>query len=211
MKFLQLKDLPTEYFCNYCETTKPIGEMFVVHLRREKYYKLRPICKSCFNARQRSHRREYKTKYLQNWRKTNAKLNKSYWNNSDAREKARINAAKRNSELHDAVLIQGRMRRKGMKVSIKEAAELLEKFGRRYPSPQGLTTAGRRECERIRAKLRWRKRDYGVMTNFEIRLMVYEDSADNPSFVIKPHLQSEIYQTAARNMRKYWRERKMEF
>lgn len=207
MRFDDMKLLPPEHICNLCGETKLIAEMSVVYIRREKYYKLRPRCKTCHNERERGFRREYKRKYLQNWRKNNAKLNESYWkDNPVVREKARLNAEKRLKTDGEAIAIQRRMNKRGMNISIAEARELLEKFGRCYPSRFGLTEKGRREVERIRSRMRSRKaRRISV---FQIRLMVYEDGIED-GFVIAPKLQPVPYRQAAENLRRFHRGRRI--
>ena len=109
-------DLPEEYGCNVCGATKPIGEMVVVQLRQRKKVMVRRRCKKCNNARERGHRREYKTKYLRRWRKNNAELNESYWRQSQADKRVELNARAytRFRKNHAAILIQGRMCRYGM-------------------------------------------------------------------------------------------------
>lgn len=208
MKVKNISDLPAVYLCRLCESEKPIVEMMVVHHRKENIYRLRPRCKKCHNDRERGNRRDYKTKYQQKWRKNNESLNRSYWkNNPVVKEQARINAANRTKKVGDALLIQGRMRRRGMPVGIEEARELLAKFGRCYPSPQGLTKAGLRECERIRSRLRLRQKQTGgkVLSTFEIRFIVYEDGEEN-GFVIEPDRQPQPYVAASKTLKK-WHQR----
>lgn len=204
--------LPKEGRCNICGDTKPILEMIVAHLKRKKLYYLRPHCKQCHNRRERGHRRDYKKRYLRRWRRENAALNGSYWKgNAERRESARVNRARRllNQDHHDAVLIQGRMRRRGANVPLKEAKELLKRFGCCYPSRFGLTPAGLRECERIRSVQR--SRGSRRFSAFAIRLMVYEDGIDEqgrrpkPYLVIKPGEQPNPYQSAAENLRAWHR------
>lgn len=196
-----------EGFCKTCQTAKPSREMVVVHLRREKLYYMKPICKDCHNKRERGHRREYKRNYLRAWRKRNAQLTESYWRNEPDRKARAIARAERMRERHgDALLIQGRMRRRGMKVSVKEAGELLRRFGCCYPTRMGLTPAGLRECERIRSSLRSRPK-HRRPSAFEIRLMVYEDSK---TFFIKPRLQVRPYQHASERLREWQRQQKIE-
>ena len=203
MKVTDLKLLPAEYRCNMCGLTKPIAEMVIVRRRRERDYYLKSRCKQCHNERERGHCREYKRKYLQRWRRENAAVNESYWNNEHAREQSRINAARRleNREYHDAVLIQRCLNKRGMGVSIQEAKELLKRFGPCYPSRLGLTRKGLRECERIRSRLR--QRGSKRLSRFEIRLMVYEDG-----LYIKPERQPKAYQTAAKTLREWWGKRR---
>src|SRR6185369_7198439 len=132
--------LVEEGFCKHCQTSKPSSEMVVVHLKREKLYYMKPICKECHNKRERGHRREYKRNYLRAWRKRNAQLNESYWRNTPDRKQKAIERQERMRQRHgDALLIQGRLRRRGMKISVKEAGALLRRFGPCYPSRMGLT------------------------------------------------------------------------
>jgi hypothetical protein len=195
--------LPAEYECKLCHLTKPIAEMMVVYVRREKVYRLRPRCKKCHNERERGHRREYKRNYLQRWRRENAAVNKSYWNNEHVREQMRVNAARRLEKDRDAILIQGRMNRRGMGISLKEARELLKRFGPCYPSRLGLSQKGLRECERIRSALRRSGKKRFSM--FEIRLMVYDDEKSN---YIKPHLQKRPYQNQSKRLREWQQSRR---
>ncbi|MEK6323591.1 MAG: hypothetical protein AABN33_18275 [Acidobacteriota bacterium] len=199
MKVQAMGLLPSEYGCNLCGLTKPVAEMVLVRLRREKAYLLRPLCKDCHNQRERGHRREWKTKYLRGWRFRNRQLSDSYWRGNPAvKEKARIRAAARFEKKHEAILIQGRLNRRGMGVSLKQAEELLQRFGPCYPSRLGLTPRGLRECERIRAGLR-RRRTKRIST-FEIRLMVYEDGLH-----IKPGRQTKPFLKAAERLREWHR------
>jgi hypothetical protein len=46
-------ELPAEYGCLLCETTKLIDEMVLVHRRRTHDFLLRPRCKTCHNKRER--------------------------------------------------------------------------------------------------------------------------------------------------------------
>lgn len=200
--------------CNICGDTKQAREMLVVYLRREKLYWMRPLCKECNNKRERGHRREYKRNYLRRWRRANAQLNESYWKgNADLRERARVASARRLEDpaYHDAILIQGRMNRRGMKVSVKQAKALLKEFGRCYPSRLGLTPAGRRECERIRAALRKRPK-HRRPSSFEIRLMVYQDSHRGTSgrFFIEPSKQPVPYEKSAEKLRAWQASRREE-
>lgn len=180
--------------------------MILRRSRKLNIYDLRPRCKKCHNEKERKHRREYKKSYLQKWRKKNAELSKTYGNNPETKKKVAENALKRFNKKHEAILIQGRMRRRGINVGIDEAEELLKTFGRCYPSPQGLSKEGLRECERIRSRLRVSpKTSFGARmpTNFEIRLMVYEDSLEDTRFLISPEKQPIPYQKAAERLRKY--------
>lgn len=207
MKYHDIKDLPVEHLCKLCGETKPINEMSVVYIRREKYYKLRPRCKNCHNESERGHRREYKRKYLQNWRKRNSKVNESYWkDNPIVREQARLNAQKRLKRDGEAVAIQRRMNKRGMGINIAEARELLEKYGRCYPTNFGLTEKGRREVERIRTRKQIRKSKR--LNNFQIRLMVYEDGIED-GFVIPPELQPIPYEKQAARGRQLQRNKRI--
>ena len=179
--------------------------MILVHMRREGVYRLRPRCKDCNNKRERGHRREWKTKYLQRWRRENPELNESYWRKAAA-DRVRVNARAMNHFIknHHAILIQGRLRRRlRMHVSLKEATSLLSQYGPCYPTVQGLTRKGIQACERIRSRLR----HLGVKPNLvEIRTMVYADG-----HYVKPQKQTIPYQCAAERLR-HWqktiRERK---
>lgn len=196
--------LPSEYTCNICEKTKPLVEMCLV--RSNGMYRLRPRCKKCHNKRELGHRRDYKRKYLQRWRKQNAAVNESYWRgNKQVREHARIRAATRSREENDAIAIQRRLRTKGESVTIAEARELLAQYGRCYPTRFGLTKKGLAMCERIRSRLRNRTEKHRMLSSFEIRLMVYEESAEEIGLVIPPEQQPIPYQKAAERLRQYHR------
>lgn len=204
-----LAGLPEKYGCRLCGDEKPIAEMILIRRRRTQDFLLRPRCKECHNKRERGNRREYKTKYLRRWRANNPELNESYWKqaHSDNREAYNSRAYKHFRKNHAAILIQGRLRRKGVRVSLREAKKLLRVFGRCYPTRYGLTTAGLRECERIRSSMR---RNGEHLSGLEIRMMVYEDGADNDSddnFVIPPADQPRPYQTRARQLRRYQAQR----
>ena len=204
MRVTDLKQLPAEYGCKVCGLTKPLAEMCLVHTKRDGAYRLRPRCKDCHNARERGHRREYKRAYLRRWRKDNANINRSYWQGrDDVREKARVNARRSFERNHDALLIQGRMRRRGYPVSLDEARELLRQYGPCYPTSFGLTERGKREAERIRSALR--RQGKKRISNFEIRLMVYEDDKRN---FIKPRLQTRPYQRASEQLKKWQAEQR---
>jgi hypothetical protein len=197
-KAARYEDLPAEVYCTKCRETKPLD--------KEKLFCVKRICKACQNARERGHRREYKRDYLRRWRSRNPELAKSYYQNDpDFAEQARRRAAKYNKRHGDAARIQGRMRRRGMPVSIVEAQQLLKQFGRCYPSRFGLTTKGLKECERIRARLRMRAKNNTfagrkIQSSFEIRLMVYEQSLEDPGLLIPPAEQPVPYQAASRTM-----------
>lgn len=201
-RFKSVSDLPPSAFCQICETEKPIGEMMVAYLRKEKLFRLRPRCKECHNKTEQGNRRDYKRKYLQDWRKKNSKVNKSYWKDNPAyKERARINALRRFNEKHEAILIQGRLNRRGMQVTIAEAEELLKLYGRCYPTPQGLTPAGLKECERIRGTMRRRRGK--KLSSFQIRLIVYEDGLEDKKLIISHHRQPIPYKKAAKRLKKY--------
>ena len=197
-------NLPAHGTCNKCGETKPRDEMVVFRRRADKTFYMRPRCKACHNDAERGHRREYKAEYLRKWRKRNKALNDSYWkDNERAKEQARINASRRFNDNHDAMLIQGRMCRRGMNVSLVEAKELLEKYGRCYPTRFGLTDKGLKECERIRSRMRARSDRRRMPSAFEIRVMVYEDDDCEYRFVIRPDRQPVPYQVAADRLRRY--------
>lgn len=206
MKVEKVSDLPAEFGCKQCTAVKPIDDMCVVHLKREGVYYVRPRCKECHNEKEKGHRREYKREYLRAWRKKNRALNDSYWKDDpEVREKARINAQKRlsNVETHEATLIQGRLRRSlDEHVSMTEAKELLRTFGRCYPTRFGLTPEGLKECERIRANQR-RKKPRFKLRPIEIRVMVYEDGLH-----IAPTKQPIPYESAAENLRRWHRDKR---
>lgn len=194
----RVSDLPSAALCLMCGETKPRAQMIVVHERKQGQYRLRPRCKDCHNERERGHRREWKRRYLKKWRARNAALTKSYWDNAEEREKARVNSYRRFVENHEALLIQGRLRRRGFPTSIAEAKDLLQRFGRCYPSRYGLTEEGLREAERIR-KQRRRKLKLSAV---EIRIMLYEDG-----LFIPPDRQPVPYQTAGRRLREWQAQR----
>jgi hypothetical protein len=197
-----LAELPEVYRCALCGQEKPIAEMLLVHT--EGIYRLRPRCKACHNARERGHRREYKTAYLRRWRKWNGELNESYWRERTQRMRSRINAQSYDHFIrnHAAILIQGRLRRRlGMKVSIAECRRLAKKFGNCYPTRFGLTPGGVKECERIRSRMRVAGRKVSPV---EIRMMVYEDG-----HYIKPSRQLVPYQWRADTLRR-WHQRRRE-
>ncbi len=203
-RFGSKDELPEKAYCLKCESEKPIAEMIVVFLRKENLYRIRPRCKSCHNENERGHRREWKRKYLRNWREDNAAVNESYWkNNSRVREQSRLRANKLWSEKREALLIQGRMNRHRQNISLKEAEGLLKKYGRCYPTPQGLTPDGLRECEKIRS--RFRLRHEKPPSPFNIRRMVYEDDNGSYAFVIRPEDQPLPYRIASENLKKWHR------
>lgn len=195
-------ELPAAYSCKKCGAEKPIAEMVVTRLHKMKKVMLRPRCKACHNLAERGNRREYKTKYLRGWRFRNQALNESYWRQRSVEKRDHINALsyRRIQKDHAALLIQGRLRRRTtIRVTIKEARALARKFGPCYPTPHGLTPAGRRECERMRS----RARNAGQKINpVEVRMMVYEDG-----FFIKPSLQKLPYRRSAEQLKR-WHERR---
>lgn len=198
-----MRDLPVHGTCNKCGETKPREEMIVLR-RADKSYYMRPRCKTCHNESERGHRREYKAAYLKTWRRRNKALNDSYWKDNDrVRERSRARALKRFRDNHEAVLIQGRMGRRGMNVTLVEAKELLEKYGRCYPTRFGLTAKGLKECERIRSRARSRNDVRRMPSSFDIRLMVYEDDDGEYRFVIRPDLQPVPYAAASANLKRY--------
>jgi hypothetical protein len=200
VKYASFAELPEKGHCRTCNTDKPIAEMMVVRMRKQKTVLLRPRCKACHNKHEKGHRREYKTKYLRRWRKDNAELTTSYWKQNHAANRKKYNAqhAKWLRRHHSAILIQGRLRRQaGIHVNLKEARRLCRIYGVAYPTRYGLTEGGRREAERIRAsqrKLPKSKR----MKLVEIRMIVYEDGRHK-----KPWLQTQPYQIAANRLREW--------
>jgi len=190
--------------CNTCGVVKPMAEMIALRRRADKSLYIRPKCKDCHNSAERGHRREYKREYLRKWRKRNKALNDSYWKDNDrVREQAAKRAKARFDANHEAILIQGRMGRRGMNVTLDEAKELLGKYGRCYPSRVGLTKKGLKECERIRSRMRSRSESRRMPTSFEIRLMVYEDDDGDYVFVIPPDKQPVPYQAASKRLKEF--------
>ena len=131
MRFKTLTDLPEKHTCLKCGAEKLLVEMIVVRERKTGNYLLRARCKKCHNEQEHGHRRPAKTDYLRRWRKANASLNESYWRQANVlnREKINSHAQARFQRKHHALLIQGRLRRHGLKVGIFEAQQLLKKFG----------------------------------------------------------------------------------
>lgn len=198
-----LAELPDKYTCKMCGAEKLIAEMVLVRLRKREEFLLRPRCKACHNAREKGHRREYKRNYLRRWRKWNHELNESYWRSRNQEKRLEINANHylRFQRDHAAILIQGRLRRRlQMHVSIEEARELAKKFGPCYPTRFGLTPEGRRECERIRSRMRAAGRRISPV---EIRMMVYEDG-----YYITPLRQPKPFRIAAARLRRWHQEQK---
>lgn len=205
-----LAELPAKHKCRLCKATKPIKEMIVIRHRRttkwvKKGFYVRPRCKSCHNKKERGHRREYKTKYLKLWRNRNPELNESYWRQYQADNRALIadRVYLRFLKHHEAILIQGRLSRRGIKVSFDEAKALYKQYGRCYPTRFGLTPGGLRECERIRSGQRRLPADKRF-SSLEIRMMVYEDG-----FYIKPRRQPVPYKIAAERLRRYQAQRRL--
>ena len=200
-----ISELPATYRCKLCGAEKPVCEMVLVRRRASKTFLLRPRCKACHNARERGHRREWKRNYLRRWRANCPDLTEAYWRKANKLHRSRINANaySRFRRHHDAILIQGRLRRRtGRSVSLAEARELLRKFGPAYPTKHGLTPAGVKECERIRSRLR----NAGQKPNLlEIRLMVYEDG-----FALRPSRQPILFQVAAARLRAWHLNRKLQ-
>jgi hypothetical protein len=197
-------ELPAEYGCRKCGATKPIAEMVLVGRKRTHDFRLRPRCKECHNESERGKRRKWKTKYLRRWRRDNAELNESYWRqrNAQLREELTQKARVRFERFHFPNLIQRRLRRKGIRVTLAESKTLYRKYGCCYPLRAGLTPWGLREYERIRSgqrKLPKFKRN----TPTEIRMMMYEDG----HFKI-PARQKPPYQVAARRLREWQRSQK---
>ena len=207
MRFTSLSQLPAEHHCLTCDVTKPIEEMIVIRERSTGNILLRSRCKSCHNERERGHRREWKRKYLKAWRRHNPELNESYWRQDHAQNRKMINARvyERFRKHHEAILIQGRLNRRGNKVTIAEAKALYKKYGQCYPTRFGLTKSGLRECERIRSAQR-RLPAAKRCSNLEIRMMVYEDKK---SYFIKPRLQPVPYKRAAEQLRQYQAQRRL--
>jgi hypothetical protein len=203
-----IKDLPAERICNRCDTSKPRVEMVVQHRTDNGgFFYMRPICKSCHNARERGHRREYKKQYLDNWRKRNAGLDKSYRQTDHYRQKAAERSYRYFKANHAAILIKKRLAYREIPVTLAEAKELLERFGPCYPTRQGLTKAGLRECERIRSRLRVRNVDRRRrQTATEIRMMIYEEDA---RFVIPPDEQEMPFKSRSERMKQQFRNKRV--
>lgn len=195
--------LPKEHRCLACEQTKPIKEMIVVRERRTGHFLVRARCKECNNKQERGHRREYKRRYLQRWRKRNADVNESYWRQYQADNRLSISSRSHERFLkhHEALLIQGRLRRRGIKVSIDEARALYKKYGRCYPTRYGLTPTGLKEAERIRSAQR--RKAGRRFSSLEIRIMVYEDG-----LYITPRWQPVPYKYAAAQLRNFQAQRR---
>lgn len=189
----RLTELPEKYPCKLCGAVKVIGEMCLVHTKGK--FVLRPRCKECHNKREAGHRREYKTRYQREWRRRNKQLHRSYWDNDQCRETNKLRMRAYVAGNKEALAIQRRLRIRGISVTLVEASELLQQYGRCYPTKHGLTPEGQRECERIRSTQRRRGMRH-PLTSFQIRLMVYEDG-----LFIKPSRQPTPYQKAAKNMR----------
>lgn len=191
----KLSDLPAEHHCNQCDKTKPIAEMLMV--RTKGRIELRPRCKECHNAREAGYRREYKRNYLRAWRKRNKPIDKSY-RDTDTYRAANARRARRYvSENKEALAIKRRLKTHGVLVTLAEATELLQQYGRCYPTKYGLTPGGLKECERIRSTQRRRGARH-PLTPFQIRVMVYEDG-----HFITPENQPTPYQKAAATLRDF--------
>lgn len=195
MKFLKLSDLPETHNCNICGQDKPVAEMLVIQSKKTRTYDLRRRCKVCHNQKQKGHRLDYKRNYLKRWRARHPKLNKSYQQKPECKRKNRRRVYEYFTRNHEAILIKGRMQRRGIECTLSEAQRFLERFGPCYPSRYGLTAAGQRECERIRATMR-RRGSALKLRNIDIRMMVYEDG-----LFIAPELQPKPYQKAAERLR----------
>jgi hypothetical protein len=182
-----LSELPQVYLCRACGETKPIEQIIVVRLRKKRLILVRARCKECYNARERGHRRPWKRNYLRKWREEHAELNRSYHITRYWRDPERFRAQVRDRvrKHHWELLVQKRFWYRGVSISLQDAAELIAKYGRCYPTPLGLTPDGRRECERIRSRMRYHGEK---LSAFEIRLMVYEDG-----LFIEPRWQPKGY------------------
>lgn len=204
MIFKSRDELPATCKCLLCDKDKPLVEIIVVRHRKSGHFQVRPRCKLCHNMRERGHRREYKTKYLRRWRTYNSEVNESYWRTSSEQNREQINARAHARFIanHDAILIQGRLRRRaGMRVSLAEAKKLLSRFGRCYPTRYGLTPDGLKECERIRSRMRSAGQKVSAL---DIRMMVYEDG-----FYLKPSRQPVPYRTASNRLRRWQAKQRM--
>lgn len=199
MKVKSPTELPETYGCKKCGQTKPVAEMLVVHRKREGDYYLRPRCKACHNALEAGHRREYKRKYLQQWRRKNADLARSYWDTPEVKQQITKRANRYWQENREAKLIQGRLQRHGVPCTIAEAREYLKQYGPNYPTAHGLTPTGLKAVEQIRSKMK--RTGKQRMTSFEIRLMVYEDSQEDSKLVIKPGAQKFPYKHSSKRLR----------
>lgn len=120
-----------------------------------------------------------------------------------------MRAANFTQEQKDAIAIQRRLRKRSEFVTIDEARELLTLYGPCYPTRYGLTPRGLARCEQIRSRLRNKtaKRNgsfgYRMLSSFEIRVMVYEESDEEPSLIIPPDQQTRPYQKAAERLRQW--------
>lgn len=198
MKVKSPTELPETYGCKKCGQTKPVAEMLVVQRKREGDYYLRPRCKTCHNAFEAGHRREYKRKYLQRWRRKNADLARSYWDNPEVKQQITKRANRYWQENREAKLIQGRLQRHGVPCTIAEAREYLKQYGPNYPTAHGLTPTGLKVVEQIRSRL---KNSGQYKPVFEIRLMVYEDSDEHLNYVITPSNQKFFYKHSSKRLR----------
>jgi hypothetical protein len=197
MRAKLFSDLPAVAHCNKCDKDKPLAEMIVFRLASDGLYHLRKKCKECASAYNRTFQ-EWRREYLRKWRKENPELNRSYWDNPEVKERSLQYTRKFNTINREAILIKNRLRRHGQPCTIAEAREYLKKYGPNFPTIHGLTSAGKREVQRIRSAYRRAGRQ---ITAFEIRLMVYEDSAEEPRLLKKPSTQKFPYKTSAHRLR----------
>lgn len=197
MKARHFSDLPAIAHCNKCDKDKPLVEMIVFRRTSDGLYHLRKRCKECAYAYNRT-LQEWRREYLRKWRKQNAALNRSYWDNPEVKERSSQNMRKFQAINREALLIKNRLWRRGHPCTIAEAREYLKKYGPNYPTIHGLSNEGKREVERIRSSYR---RMGKAVSHFEIRLMVYEDSAEEPRLLKKPGTQKFPYKNAAHRLR----------
>ncbi len=198
MKVKTLKELPENHCCKACGEIKPLAMMVVIYHKREQYYYVRPRCKDCHNAHEQGHRREWKRAYLQKWRRKNAALTRSYWDNPEVKEQVGKNAKEFWQKNRAALLIKGRLQRRGEPCTIAEAREYLQSYGPNYPTIHGLTATGRKEVERIRSTMR---RSSGkILSTFEIRLMVYEDGLEDTGMIVKASAQKFPYKKSSQKL-----------
>jgi hypothetical protein len=198
-------DLPAKHLCRACGEEKVLDEMILIHRRSDWAWLLRSRCKDCNNKHERGHRRKWKTAYLRGWRFRNPEISEEYWRKRNEKDRAVINlrAYCRFRREHGAILIQGRMRRHGFRISLVEAKRLLKRFGRCYPSRFGLTPGGLREAERLRAGQR--RSGKKMFSLFEIRMMVYEDG-----HFIRPSRQPVPYKRSSERLRSWQANRRQE-
>lgn len=203
-KARHFNDLPAIGHCNKCDQDKPLAEMCVFRRASEGTYCLRPRCKECAYAYNRT-LQGWRRDYLRQWRRRNAALNRSYWDNPEAKEKSSQNNRKFRAANREANLIQNRLRRRGMPCSLDEARKYLAKYGPNYPTIHGLTDWGKREVERVRSACR---RQGKKITALEIRLMVYEDSEEEPRLLKKPSVQKFPYKKCGQKLRAWHQQKK---